>query len=391
MTSLDVARLYTGYGWSVIPVPHGSKNPGFDGWQNLRLTEADLPHRFNGKPQNVGVLLGEPSNGLVDVDLDCVQAIRLAPRFLPHTELRFGRSGKPDSHWLYLCDPLVPTERFMEVRDVVVEGKKKRPTLVEFRSTRSQTIFPWSTHESGEPITFCAEGVPTVVEGAVLAAHVAKLAAAALLARHWPGEGTRHYAAGALAGGLARAGWAQEDIVAFAEAGGDDQVDQRERLASDTFDNLPKGQHVTGWKRLIEIFGKDVVSRVTKWLGVASAHEPEGAFGGFAGSAGGGFLAGEWSDPQPLPVELPPVMPFHEDLLPRSLQIWISDIAERVQCPPDFPAIAAVVGLAAVVRRKVGIRPKRREDWLVVPNLWGKAIGRPGIMKTPACRSPSSP
>lgn len=41
------------------------------------------------------------------------------------------------------------------------------------------------------------------------------------------------------------------------------------------------------------------------------------------------------------------------------------------------------MALAAVVGHKVGIKPKWRDDWLVVPNLWGGPIGRPGILKTP--------
>jgi putative DNA primase/helicase len=101
--------------------------------------------------------------------------------------------------------------------------------------------------------------------------------------------------------------------------------------------------------------------------------------------------AGEWPDPQPLPDELPPVMPFDFDLLPSSLRPWIRDIAERVQCPPDFPAIAAMIAIATVVGRKVGIRPKRHDDWLVVPNLWGAAIGPPSVMKTPAIQEPLKP
>ena len=43
-----------------------------------------------------------------------------------------------------------------------------------------------------------------------------------------------------------------------------------------------------------------------------------------------------------------------------------------------------MVGLAAVIGRQVGIRPKRRDDRLVVPNLWGMVIGRPGLLKTPS-------
>ncbi len=92
----------------------------------------------------------------------------------------------------------------------------------------------------------------------------------------------------------------------------------------------------------------------------------------------------EWPDPQPLPDVLPSVRAFDPAVLPESLRGWIEDIAERVQCPIDFPAIGAMVALAAVVGRKVGIRPKRQDDWLVVPNLWGAIIGRPGVMKSPA-------
>ncbi len=98
-----------------------------------------------------------------------------------------------------------------------------------------------------------------------------------------------------------------------------------------------------------------------------------------------------WPEPQRLPDELPPVAPFEFDLLPSSLRPWIQDIAERVQCPPDFPAIAAMITLATVVGRKVGIRPKRRDDWIVVPNLWGAPIGPPSVMKTPATQEPLKP
>ena len=92
----------------------------------------------------------------------------------------------------------------------------------------------------------------------------------------------------------------------------------------------------------------------------------------------------EQPEPQPLPQSLPPVPPFDSILLPDSLRAWVDDIAERIQCPPDFPAVAAMVTLAAVVGRQIGIRPKRQDDWTVVSNLWGAVIGRPGVMKTPA-------
>ena len=60
------------------------------------------------------------------------------------------------------------------------------------------------------------------------------------------------------------------------------------------------------------------------------------------------------------------------------------DIAERMQCPLDYPAVGAMVALASIVGNQISIRPKRHDDWTVVPNLFGAIVGRPGVMKSPA-------
>jgi putative DNA primase/helicase len=93
-----------------------------------------------------------------------------------------------------------------------------------------------------------------------------------------------------------------------------------------------------------------------------------------------------WPDPLPIPNDLPPVPPFNLALLPEAFVTFVTDVSERMQCPPDFTAVAIMVALAGVVGKKVGIRPKRFDDWLVIANLWAQVIGRPGIMKTPAIR-----
>ena len=98
-----------------------------------------------------------------------------------------------------------------------------------------------------------------------------------------------------------------------------------------------------------------------------------------------------WPAPQPLPSALPSVDPFESDMLPETFRSWIEDVALRMQCPPDYPAVAAMITLAAVVGRQVGIRPQQRDDWVVVPNLWGAVIGRPGVMKSPALQEPMRP
>src|SRR5262249_47541574 len=91
-----------------------------------------------------------------------------------------------------------------------------------------------------------------------------------------------------------------------------------------------------------------------------------------------------WPEPQSVPRGRPPVPPFNAALLPEALAPWVADVAERVQCPPDFVAVGIFVAAAAVIGRKVAIRPKRQDDWAVVPNLWGVAVGPPGLMKSPA-------
>ena len=52
-------------------------------------------------------------------------------------------------------------------------------------------------------------------------------------------------------------------------------------------------------------------------------------------------------------------------ILPGALAPWVADVAERVQCPPDFVAVGVLVAAAAVLGRKVAIRPKRQDDWAV--------------------------
>ena len=51
-------------------------------------------------------------------------------------------------------------------------------------------------------------------------------------------------------------------------------------------------------------------------------------------------------EPTPLPDELPSVQPFDPELLPLALRGWIMDISHRMQCPPDYSAVAAVAAVS---------------------------------------------
>ncbi|CAJ0876708.1 hypothetical protein AMST5_02810 [freshwater sediment metagenome] len=98
-----------------------------------------------------------------------------------------------------------------------------------------------------------------------------------------------------------------------------------------------------------------------------------------------------WPSPKPLPNGLLPAPSFDADFLPAAIAPWVSDIAERMQCPLEFVAVPALVALGSVLGRKVAIRPQRRTDWLETANLWGCVVGRPGAMKSPAASEALKP
>jgi hypothetical protein len=175
----DYALQYVRRRWAPIPIPEGQKGPRIKKWQNLRLTEADVPKCFNGVG-NVGVILGKVSDGLTDCDLDCREAVELAPKVLPETGTVFGRAGKPRSHYLYRVSGSAPTTKFLDP----ITGS----TLLELRGDGGlQTLFPPSIHPSGERVEWAAYGEPKTIASAELITRTRFLAACCLIRRYCGG------------------------------------------------------------------------------------------------------------------------------------------------------------------------------------------------------------
>jgi hypothetical protein len=155
-----------------VPVPHRSKNPNRRGWQALRLDADDLPANFNGRAMNVGALLGEPSGWMVDVDLDCPEAVALADDFLPPTGMTWGRASKPRSHRIYrLTTPALGVRWRDAKKKMLVELRSHAPK----KGTPEQTIAPGSIHPSGEAVRWYDDGEPAMVEPAALIDAIARM------------------------------------------------------------------------------------------------------------------------------------------------------------------------------------------------------------------------
>jgi AAA domain/Bifunctional DNA primase/polymerase, N-terminal len=262
MTTLELARQYLADGMAPIPVPRGSKKPTLAEWQLLRLTDADLEQHFHNGA-NVGILNGEPSRGLLDIDLDCPEVLAAADTFLPATALVFGRLSGPRSHRVYRVESTPPAT--VQFRDI------DHAMLVELRGTGSQTIWPPSIHPEGEPIRFDSQGIPAIVDAQDLTARVAHLAACALLARHWPRvPGNRHDLALAVAGFLLRRNLPEPVVAAIvrtaARLAGDPEARDRMTDVRTTARKLVNGGRATGGPSLTPLVTQAVVDRLGSWF-----------------------------------------------------------------------------------------------------------------------------
>lgn len=361
LSPIDVARSYLDRGWMPVPVPFRTKRPVISEWQHFAISDDDLPTHFNNTSQNVGVLLGTASNGLVDIDLDCSQAIYLADQFLPATEGVFGRKSKPRSHRLYVVTESVGAVcRFC---DVVKDASGKQPALVEYRSTGGQTIFPGSVHEAGEPIEWENDQPYHVDDGAMLLRSVKRLAAASLLARHWPGSGSRHDARLALTGGLIRAGWNEADTAHFVNAVESIQPAQAKDTKKDgqnaakTSAKRSSDQKTTGFPRLAKLLGDHghaIVDKVREWLEIVPEIEvPE-------------------TEPDELPARQFPAHLLSPPGRVGSLVAWIN--ATAIMPQPIFALANALAFWGVVVGRKVAYDRTRT-------NLYCIGIGDSGCGK----------
>lgn len=280
-TSYQLAQEYVAKGWAPIPIPHRQKSPTAAGWDSLRLsTPEQLLEHFGSDPLNIGILTGEPSNDLVDVDIDVHEALPFADAFLPQSAV-FGRKGKKDSHRLYVC----PTETRKFGYKLAREpepGEKQTVSLIEIRSTGCQTVFPGSVHPSGEPIQWNKNSTaPVSIEPDVLHSQVSWVAAGALLGREWPKEegNSRNAMYMALIGGMMNCGWEQDYTKRFIECLCDvtNDKDKHDRLliVKATFEKGKKEKKYTGWKTLAEHLNKDHVLKVREWLDLEVASGAE--------------------------------------------------------------------------------------------------------------------
>ena len=288
-------------GLTPLPIPRHSKGPTMAGWNKLRWPDpttdtgegedavrAAFEEYTAGGSTNLGVLLGEASGDLIDVDLDHPTASRLKSYLLPYTAAVHGRETSRKSHYWYRAKPgTLPATRRLRIPDKSGRGSG---VSVEIRGNGAQTIVPPSIHPAtaetyeweGKP--WGGDEGPALVDGTELLAQVILLGLCSVLLDAWPGPGQRHDAYVALAGGLLRYGDSQTVHPFWERNAGlvirtlalathdEDGAEQREREAIYTTKRrLREGGEATGFTRLAEYIGEESVQIVERLVRDAEA------------------------------------------------------------------------------------------------------------------------
>jgi len=280
---LQWSRFYRDqHGAVPIALNPGQKHTTRKAWQRSSGYDAELDGTLVDGG-NLGLLLGAPSDGLVDVDLDVSIARDLAPYFLPATSWISGHAGNPRSHWWYRVAGSGTGADFPKTQKLT-RPADSHEVWIEIRSTGAQTVVPPSIHpdsgaayqwEGGHP----SSGPAAISEVELLGA-VKQLYAATILAPYWV-DGARHDLSLPLVGALLRGGIPEEQVAEFlgrlCSAMGDKE-DRRSAVRT-TAERIQNGDQVQGGKTLSSLLGEAEAREFLAAFGIGGGPETSSASG----------------------------------------------------------------------------------------------------------------
>jgi putative DNA primase/helicase len=345
------------WGFRLFPVEAGGKRPLISGWQEAATSDiAQLEAWAYQYPAcNWGLATGAAS-GVVGIDVDGAEGrasladLERQGDTLPATlTVTTGRADGGE-HRYYRPPSGV---------DIRNDQSGKIGAHIDVRGTGGFLVCPPSIHASGKQYRFIDPDAPIadlpvwVVERLTVRSPMPT--ATAQRSPQAVGKGSRTNTLVSLAGTMQRRGMSLEAIEAALLA------ENAAKCATPLSETKVKS------------IAADIVKRYP-------AGEPDMP------------LLDEWPEPEPLAESLPDVAQFDLELMPESFRPLVKDVAERMQVPLDFPAVAAIATLAGVTNRRAMIQPKRNDHtWTVVPNLWGGIVAPPGMLKSPVLTCMTQP
>jgi len=242
---------------------------------------------------NYGIVLGDASGGLVDVDLDMAEARQLVDAVFSTGTVAFGRSGAT-THLFIRHNGAAPKQLVFEFSDKeaahrllgLEAGSDNKCRAIELRASAGQyTMAPPSIHPDGDYLTWLPGRSLDEIslderwDWDEIATKGRLLAFLAVVLRRWPREegSGRHDLTLALTGALVRMNLDDntvDDLVwTVRQAAGDTQR-QEARHAADTRANLDAGNEVTGMPTLFKGLGiSELLDDVRGWFGTTSGRK----------------------------------------------------------------------------------------------------------------------
>ena len=250
-----------------VPLRPRSKRPKNTDWPSLRLTGKKISNAFQ-IGDNIGGLWGEPSNWIIDVDLDTQEACDVAPHILPETFI-YGRRDKPHSHYLFRC--------------VGIETKKWQikeiGTIIEIRSTGAQSVLPPSVHPDGDRYQTYHDVEFYDIPRKELQKFANEIAIAAIFVRFYPDAGSRHDYVHTCTGTLCHAQWEEEKVrrvmAAMLSVVQDEDEELKDRLGAvvNTIEHFKLGDRIQGFKTLEAWMDMQTIQALRKWTMVGGTKD----------------------------------------------------------------------------------------------------------------------
>ncbi|PTW50583.1 bifunctional DNA primase/polymerase [Rhodovulum kholense] len=272
LSTAEAAVAYFNIGWEPLRLPALEKRPK-SSWKEPRVwTVEALSGAFSGDA-NIGIALGERSGGLIDIDFDCREAAEFGRVLLPDLPA-FGRAGSPASHRTAYSDLKKNRVVFQLPDEIAKRSPLARSVLLEIRGAGHQTMFPPSTHPSGEQVAWCDDptAAPTIVADELQSKCGLIAFLSAVVAFYPGGAGQRDEICMMLAGILVRAGLTDSAVDGLTEQvatlAGDEEASKRTGKAAATRLRLHAKEPVWGLLELCERLGlQDLEKTLRSWLG----------------------------------------------------------------------------------------------------------------------------
>lgn len=405
MTALSVTQhpasveAYVRHGWSLVPIPPGTKGPATKGWnerQNALVSHAQLPPGW-------GIGLAHAYSGTMAVDVDDWD--RAAFELMMHGISLQGLYDAPDAvivdsgrqgHGkLLYAMPLgmaIPSRKFMDSR-TGADGKPERYNFLDLRCGTAngltvQDVLPPSIHpDTRQPYRWAGRGhwtrLPQIPQALLdfwmRSLEVQRAAPTSTTNVDWSEIET---ALPVIDPSCSREEWITVGMAlhhAGTESGDIDHAFNLWDQWSQPSSKYPGERGLLGqWRSFRSDKGTAVklgslfrLARAAGWTkpmpDVSTMFQSQGA--------------ATPVEPETLTANLRPLPPQLDlDVVPKALRDYVLAVSTGVGCDPMIPLFAGIAAVSGAVDARV--RLELKPDFLVPPVVWAMVIGDPSAKKS---------